>query len=76
LFLDEATSALDEAMEARLYQLLSSELNDTTLISITHRPQLARFHQQRLRLVVHENPNADRQDPAAATVQLRLEMIR
>jgi vitamin B12/bleomycin/antimicrobial peptide transport system ATP-binding/permease protein len=50
LFLDEATSAVDEAMEARLYGLLASELPETTLVSIAHRPQVARFHRQRLRL--------------------------
>lgn len=52
LFLDEATSAVDEAMEARLYTLLAEELPQTTLISIAHRPQVAKFHRQRLRLAV------------------------
>jgi vitamin B12/bleomycin/antimicrobial peptide transport system ATP-binding/permease protein len=54
LFLDEATSAVDEAMEARLYALLAKELPQTTLISIAHRPQLAKFHAQRLRLLMSE----------------------
>lgn len=55
LFLDEATSAVDEAMEARLYTLLAQELPHTTLVSIAHRPQLAKFHKQRLHLTLNEN---------------------
>ena len=55
LFLDEATSAVDEAMEARLYTLLTQELPHTTLVSIAHRPQLAKFHKQRLRLALNED---------------------
>jgi vitamin B12/bleomycin/antimicrobial peptide transport system ATP-binding/permease protein len=55
LFLDEATSAVDEAMEARLYALLAEDLPQTTLISIAHRPQLAKFHRQRLRLTVSDD---------------------
>jgi putative ATP-binding cassette transporter len=46
LFLDEATAALDDTSEAQLYQLLGRELPGTTLISIAHRAQLARFHQR------------------------------
>jgi vitamin B12/bleomycin/antimicrobial peptide transport system ATP-binding/permease protein len=65
LFLDEATSAVDEAMESRLYALLAQELPGTTLVSIAHRPQVAKFHQQRLKLMA----NAD------APVQLSLEPI-
>jgi putative ATP-binding cassette transporter len=42
VILDEATSALDEENEARLYELLRS--SSTTLISVSHRPQLANFH--------------------------------
>jgi vitamin B12/bleomycin/antimicrobial peptide transport system ATP-binding/permease protein len=57
LFLDEATSAVDEAMEGRLYALLATELPQTTLISIAHRPQVAKFHKQRLRLSLDDaNP--------------------
>jgi putative ATP-binding cassette transporter len=40
--LDEATSALDADNEQRLYELLSS--TGATLVSVTHRPALARFH--------------------------------
>jgi vitamin B12/bleomycin/antimicrobial peptide transport system ATP-binding/permease protein len=51
LFLDEATSNLDEAAEQQMYQVLREHLSDTTLISIAHRPSVARFHHQQLRVV-------------------------
>ncbi|MGO9454633.1 MAG: ABC transporter ATP-binding protein/permease [Candidatus Binataceae bacterium] len=41
-FLDEATSALDRANEERLYRLLRQM--DITFISVSHSPQLVRFH--------------------------------
>ena len=44
LVLDEATSALDEDNEAEIYRILVD--SGTTLISISHRPQVARFHTQ------------------------------
>jgi putative ATP-binding cassette transporter len=50
VFLDEATSALDEELEQRMYALLHERLPSTTLVSIAHRPTVARFHQRRLRL--------------------------
>ncbi|WP_428567234.1 MAG: ABC transporter ATP-binding protein/permease [Solidesulfovibrio sp. DCME] len=49
LFCDEATSALDEPAEQALYALLTSRLPDTAVVSIAHRPALARFHQRLLR---------------------------
>jgi putative ATP-binding cassette transporter len=54
LFLDEATSALDEPTETRLYELIRERLPNTTVISIAHRPGVARFHDTRLRI----DPNA------------------
>jgi putative ATP-binding cassette transporter len=50
LFLDEATSSLDEESEARLYRLLKEKLPGTTVVSIGHRPTLARFHDRRWRI--------------------------
>ena len=44
LFLDEATSALDEETEAAMYGVLLRELPGTTLVSVAHRPAVARFH--------------------------------
>ncbi|SNB67680.1 putative ATP-binding cassette transporter [Arboricoccus pini] len=48
LFLDEATSALDEPTEAYLYGLLKERLAQTTLVSIAHKPSVARYHERRL----------------------------
>jgi len=44
LFLDEATASLDPEAEAELYALLRARLPGTALVSIAHRPALARFH--------------------------------
>ena len=46
LFLDEATSALDEDTEARMYELLESELEATTVVSVGHRSTLNKYHKQ------------------------------
>ncbi len=50
VFLDEATSALDEAAEQTLYTRLLAwaEQHQAALVSIAHRPQLARFHERTL----------------------------
>ena len=42
VILDEATSALDEKNEAQLYEMLHE--SNVTLISVTHRPQVAKYH--------------------------------
>lgn len=44
LFLDEATAALDEASEAAVYAALLDGLPNATVVSISHRLQLARYH--------------------------------
>lgn len=51
LFLDEATSAMDEAMEARIYELISARLPDATVVSIGHRASLAGFHARRIEML-------------------------
>lgn len=48
LFLDEATSALDEAGERHLYELLRERLPQAALVSIAHRPGVARYHERRI----------------------------
>ena len=48
LFLDEATASLDPDAEAALYRILKERLPGTTLVSIAHRPEVQRFHDQRL----------------------------
>ena len=49
--LDEATSALDEGLERVVYDLVRTELPDTVLISVSHRPTIDRYHQQHLELL-------------------------
>lgn len=44
LFVDEATSALDTQLEAQLYQLIAEQLPQTALISVAHRPEVAKHH--------------------------------
>ena len=46
LLLDEATSGLDEAMEQSVYDLLAEQLPQTAVISVAHRPTVARYHQR------------------------------
>lgn len=50
LFLDEATAAMDPATEATVYSALETELPNTTLISITHRESLHRYHDLQLHI--------------------------
>lgn len=48
LYLDEATSALDAENEQRMYRLIGEHLPNATVLSIAHRPEIARYHQRRL----------------------------
>ena len=48
LYLDEATSALDAANEQRMYELLVERLPNATVLSIAHRPELAKYHDRHL----------------------------
>jgi putative ATP-binding cassette transporter len=53
LFADEATSALDAPAQSELYSKLTAQLaaSGGALISIAHRPEVARWHTQRWTLV-------------------------
>nr|WP_311736227.1 ABC transporter ATP-binding protein/permease [Mycolicibacterium iranicum] len=51
VFLDESTSAMDEGLEQLLYELLRTELPDTIVVSVSHRPSVQPFHTRRLELV-------------------------
>jgi putative ATP-binding cassette transporter len=51
IFLDDATAELDEEAEARAYRLLAERLPRATLVSIAHRPAVAKFHRRRWSLV-------------------------
>src|SRR5262249_18293675 len=51
LFLDEATAALDDATERHVYRELRTQLAETTIVSIAHRPGVAAYHDRRVELV-------------------------
>jgi putative ATP-binding cassette transporter len=48
LYLDEATAALDAPNEQRMYQLIAERLPNATVLSIAHRPEVAKYHDRRL----------------------------
>jgi putative ATP-binding cassette transporter len=48
LYLDEATAALDAANEQRMYRLITERLPNATVLSIAHRPEVAKYHRRRL----------------------------
>ena len=50
IVLDEATSALDPASQDKLMELLTKELNATTIVSVGHRPELEAFHNRKITL--------------------------
>ena len=50
LFLDEATASLDPEAEAAFYTLLRERLPGAAMVSIAHRPAVARYHGRALRL--------------------------
>lgn len=52
LFLDEATSALDENTEQHIYELMGQQLASSAIVSIAHRPALARYHTERFKFVL------------------------
>lgn len=67
LFLDEGTSALDAAAEAALETTLRRALPATTIVSITHRDDVARRHETCLRLApAAAAPCASEPDACAA----------
>ena len=48
IVLDEATAALDPKSQDKLMELLSSRPEQTTLISVGHRPELEAFHSRKI----------------------------
>ena len=50
IVLDEATSALDPESQDKLMELLTKELNATTIVSVGHRPELKAFHNRKITL--------------------------
>jgi putative ATP-binding cassette transporter len=61
LFLDDATAALDEEAEGQIYSLLEERLPRATVVSIAHRPSVARYHTRRWMLVPHPGGPAELQ---------------
>jgi putative ATP-binding cassette transporter len=73
VFLDEATSALDEGLEYAVYDLLRTELPDTIVVSVSHRPSVDRYHERHLELLgegewrlgrVEDEQGAEGREPA------------
>ncbi len=66
IFADEATSALDESAEATVYERLKEQVRQAggALVSIAHRPSVARHHALRWDLV---------REPAGAGASYRIE---
>jgi putative ATP-binding cassette transporter len=50
IVLDEATSALDPDSQDKLMELLTKELDATTIVSVGHRPELEAFHNRKITL--------------------------
>ncbi len=48
IVLDEATSALDPKSQDKLMELLTKELDATTIVSVGHRPELEAFHNRKI----------------------------
>ena len=48
IVLDEATSALDPDSQDKLMALLTTELAETTVVSVGHRPELEQFHSRKI----------------------------
>lgn len=51
VFLDEATSALDDFNQDSVMSLFTNELNESTILSIGHRPNLVDYHTRTLQLM-------------------------
>jgi putative ATP-binding cassette transporter len=48
IVLDEATAALDPESQDKLMKLMSTQPENTTLISVGHRPELEAFHSRKI----------------------------
>src|SRR5262249_2149147 len=48
IVLDEATAALDPESQDKLMQLVSQQPENTTLVSVGHRPELEAFHDRKI----------------------------
>ena len=50
LFMDEATAALDQETERNLYEELVKRMPHSTIVSISHRPEVAAYHPRKFAL--------------------------
>lgn len=48
IVMDEATSALDDASQAQMFELLTRELPDATILNVAHRKGLEKFHDEKV----------------------------
>jgi putative ATP-binding cassette transporter len=69
LFLDEATSSLDVELEADVYRALINALPDAAIISVAHRPTVARYH--KIIIEVGADENAGTGSVAAHATELK-----
>ena len=51
VIMDEATAALDELSQAHMLAFLRTDLSDTTVLSVGHRPGLEAYHDRVITLV-------------------------
>ena len=64
VFLDEATSALDEGLEYAAYDRVRTDLPETILVSVSHRPSVEQHHQRHLELLGDGEWRLGRVEPA------------
>ena len=62
IIMDEATSALDEDSQARMMELVRSDLSRATVLHVAHRPGLEEYHDREIRLIRVEAGHAVAQD--------------
>jgi putative ATP-binding cassette transporter len=53
VIMDEATSALDPSSQEQLMNRVIEQLSEATVISVGHRPELAKFHDRKILLAYH-----------------------
>jgi putative ATP-binding cassette transporter len=62
VIMDEATSALDEASQASMMEFFRSDLQQSTVLHVAHRPGLEEYHDREIRLVRVDAGHAVAQD--------------
>jgi len=75
VIMDEATSALDPSGQDHLMNRLIEQLPEATVISVSHRAELEKFHDRKITLVYHADGarlvhEADLEWPRAASARV------